>query len=67
MKALYDTINARALQTWMGPINRESYNKWVRHWIACAVNLRNEFEGAGLLDTAKELSKIIDAQVKYCA
>ena len=67
MKALYEMIHARAMQTWMGAINRESYDKWAKHWIGCAVNIESEMKGAGLLDTAAELRKIIDVQSKYSA
>lgn len=58
---LTDTIHLRAQNSWAsGPVTKENYNLWARHWIDCAKIWREELASEGLADTVAAIDKIIE-------
>lgn len=63
---LYSLIHRRSEDTWkernLWPIDKETWDAYVKHWLASAEALRLEFKAQGLHKTADAIQEILAVQ-----
>lgn len=69
MKVLYDLIHYKANQTWQNAHNSvtitiDNFEVWRDCWINTARLIQAQMQLEGLAETAKEMGRIIDFELK---
>lgn len=69
MKVLYDLINYKTDETWKNAYNgvtitRDNFQVWRDCWIDTAKIIKSQMQIEGLNETAEEIQRIIDFQLK---